>query len=281
MFALFALPFFRHDLNSNRTASSSTAASAPSSMLPGPPANRTDGPDNHQTVRSVPNRAGAPEQPSQAAGQLPPPPKLGEAGIALHQKMAAGIYAHMREDTKRVYGEVFQQLGVSGETQEKVLDILTQPQRQLEQQAFEAAQAGTFPTLPSPETMRAQQALQDQQLRSLLGENGFAALKQYQASIPDRTIVQAMNQQGADLSASQSRQLFQILTEARQQIVSQSGVLQNLAALPPEQAAAAIEQQQTLLQQTVSNRTQHLLTPEQGATLQSVMSQFSLPPKRR
>jgi hypothetical protein len=195
--------------------------------------------------------------------------------------MVAGLYAHLRENTKRVYGEAFQQLGLSGDAQEKLLDILTHPQRQLEQQAFEAAQAGTFPTLPSAETMRAQQALQDQQLRSLLGENGFATLKQYQASLPDRTIVQAMNQQGANLSASQSQQLFQILTEVRQQIVSQSGVPQNLAALPPERAAAAIRQQQTLLQQTVSNRTQTLLTPEQGAALQRVMSQFSLPPKRR
>ena len=195
--------------------------------------------------------------------------------------MVAGFYAHLRETTKRVYGEAFQQLGLSGDAQEKLLDILTQPQRQLEQQAFEAAQAGTFPTLPSAETMRAQQALQDQQLRSLLGENGFSALKQYQASLPDRTIVQAMNQQGANLSASQSQQLFQILTEARQQIVSQSGVPQNMAVLPPGQAAAAIQQQQTLLQQTVSSRTQNLLTPDQGATLQKVMSEFGLPPKRR
>lgn len=280
--ALFALPFFKQDLTSSEsTASSSTAVAVPSSTPLSPPAIGTDGADDHNITHSVPNRAGSPEPASRLGSGFLPPPRLDEAAIAFHQKMAPALNARMREDTRRAYGEVFQQLGVSADTQERVLDVLTQPQRELEQQAFEAAKSGTLPPLPSPETMRAQQASQDQQLRSLLGENGYAAFSQYQASIPDRTIVDVMNQQGADLSASQSQQLFQILTEARQQIVGQSGIPQNLSTLPPDQAAALIQQQQTLVQQAVNNRIQNLLTPEQASTLQGIMSQLSLPPRTR
>jgi thiamine biosynthesis lipoprotein ApbE len=93
---------------------------------------------------------------------------------------------------------------------------------QLEQQAFEAAQSGTLPALPSPAAVRVQQAQQDQQLRSVLGDADFAQFNQYRATIPDRSMIDAMNQQGANLTESQSQQLLQILTEARQQIICQT-----------------------------------------------------------
>jgi hypothetical protein len=187
----------------------------------------------------------------------------------------------MHQDTKRLYGPAFQQLHLPEELQNKVIDILMQPQQQLEQQAFEAAQSGTLPVPPSPETLRAQQAVQDQQLRSALGNEGFAALSQYRATIPDRMIVEAMNQQGASLNESQSQRLLQVLTGARQEIVGQPGTAQALTFLPPEQSMAQMQQQQALLQQTVNNRVQNVLTPEQASTLQSVMARFSVGPKPR
>jgi hypothetical protein len=170
-----------------------------------------------------------------------------------------------------MYGEAFQQLRLSVDLQEKVIDILTQPEKQLEQQAFEAAQSGNIPAPPSPEEMQAQRAQQDQQLRSVLGDAGFAAFNQYRATIPDRSAIEDMNQQGANLSESQSQQLLQVLVQERQQI--QAGTAQNLHSMPPDHAIKALDQQQVLLQQAVSDRVQNILTPEQATVLKAVLSQ--------
>jgi hypothetical protein len=193
--------------------------------------------------------------------------------------MAAGLDGEIRESTKRLYGPAFQQLRLPSAVQEKVIDILTQQQKQLEQHAFEAAQSGNIPLPPSPEQMRAQQVQQNQQLRSTLGDAGFAQFAQYQATIPDRLIVEAVNRQAGDLSESQSQQLLQILTEARQQIIGQSGITENLGSMSPGDAMAMIQQQQVLLQQTISSRAQNLLTPEQATVLQDVLKQHSVVPR--
>ena len=167
--------------------------------------------------------------------------------------MVAGLNAELREQTKRLYGVAFQQLDLPANLQDKVIDILTQQQQQLEQQAFAAAQSGSFPAPPSPEEIRMQQAQQDDQLRSVLGDTGFAQFSQYQATIPDRIMIDQMNQQGANFSESQSKQLLQVLTESRQQIFGQASATPNLNSIPTDQAIAAIQQQQALLQQTVSD----------------------------
>jgi hypothetical protein len=127
--------------------------------------------------------------------------------------------------------------------------------------------------------MREQQVQQDQQLRSVLGEAAFAQFDQYRATIPDHIIVDSMNQQGANLSESQSQQLVQILTAARQQIIGQMAITQNLSSMPSAQAMTVIQQQQVLLQQAVGERVQNLLTPEQATTLKGLLSQNGISPK--
>ena len=124
--------------------------------------------------------------------------------------------------TKNLFGDFFQQLHLSADLQAKVIDVITQQARESEQQAFESMQSGKFVEPPSPEAMQAQRAQQDQQLRSLLGDAGFAAFSEYRGTIPDRVIINDMNQQGSNLSDSQSTQLLQILTQARQQIMGQT-----------------------------------------------------------
>ena len=126
------------------------------------------------------------------------------------------------------------------QTVAKVADLLIQPQRQIEQQAFEAAQSGRFLTPPSPDAIRAEQAQQDQQLRSALGEAGFAAFNQYRATLPDRIMISAMNEQGANLSDSQAQQLLQVMTEARQQVIDQSGITQYASSISPDQTMTAL-----------------------------------------
>jgi hypothetical protein len=66
-----------------------------------------------------------------------------------------------------------------------------------------------------------------------LGDAGFAQFTQVQATIPDRLLVDAVNQQGGNLSEGQSQQLLQILTEVRRQIVGQSDITQNLGSMSP------------------------------------------------
>jgi hypothetical protein len=212
--------------------------------------------------------------------QLSVPPAPDKANLEIHRKFVASLNAKIRQETARLYGGAFQQLHLPADLQQKILDILTQQQKQLEQQAFEAAQSGNLPAPPSPEAIRAQQAQQDQQLRSVLGEAGFAQFDRYRATIPARNIIDSMNQEGASLSESQSQQLLQILTEARREIIGQASSAQNLNSMSPDRARTVIQQQQVLLQQTVSDRIQNLLTPEQAATLQEVFSRQSIPKGR-
>jgi hypothetical protein len=201
---------------------------------------------------------------------LPAPPPLDEA---THQKIVAGMDARMREETKRLYGDLFKQLHLSSDLQEKVIDIELQPLKQLEQRTFEAAQSGKIVEPPSQQAMQEQKSLQDQQLRSALGDAGFAAFSQYRATTPDRMIISDMNQQGANLSEGQSAQLLQILTSARQQVMYQANTASNLNSMPPDQVATIIQQQEDLLEQTLRDRTQNLITPAQQAALQEVLSQ--------
>jgi hypothetical protein len=210
--------------------------------------------------------------------QLLPPtlPRLDKAAIEIHQTMVAGLNAELRERTRGLYGVAFLQLGLPPNLQEKVIDILRQQQQQLEQQAFEAAQSGNSLAPILPEEMRRQQAQQDDKLRAVLGDAGFAQFNQYQTTIPDRIVIDQMNQQGANLSDSQSAKLLQVLTESRQQIFGQSSATSNLSSIPPDQAVAAIQQKEALLQQTVSEWVQSILTPDQGKTLQGAISQHDI-----
>jgi hypothetical protein len=209
---------------------------------------------------------------------LPPPPD--QAAVEIHGKMVVGLNAKIREETRTLYGAAFQQLGLPANLQEKVLDILTQQQKQLEQQAFEAANSGSFPTPPSLGAIREQQAQEDQQLRSVLGDAGFAQFNQYRTTIPDRLVIGQMNQEGADLSETQSQQLLQILTQARQQITGQSGITQNLGSMTPNQAMTIMKEQQALLEQTVNDRVQNILTPDQTTLLQGALSHHSIGPQK-
>src|SRR5258708_2807633 len=245
--------------------------SAPSSPVFSPSPVSGNSPDDHQHTDLNQNPVVPCKQPEVVEKEFSPLSPPDQATIETHRKLVASLNREIREATGKMYEGAFQQLRLPRDLQEKVIDILTKQQKQLEQQAFDAAQSGNIPAPPSPEEMQAQQAQQDQQLRSVLGDGGFAAFNQYRATIPDRSVINTMNQQSANLSESQSEQLLQILVQERQQI--QAGTTQNINSMSPDQAIRAIDQQQVLLQQAVSDRVQSLLTPEQAATLKGVLSQ--------
>jgi hypothetical protein len=221
-----------------------------------------------------------PSQESTTEGdQVSSPPAPGTSPDTTRNKIVAALNARMREESKKLFAVAFQQLGLSANVQDKVIDILTQGEKQLEQQAFEAAKSGTIPKPPSLKEMQAQQLQQDQQLRALLGDSGFAQFSQYRTTIPDRLIIDGMNQEGANLNESQSQQLLQVLTQARQQVIGQSGVTSSLNSMSRDQAIATMQQQQVLLQQTINNRVQNVLTAEQTAILQRALSQRGVGPQ--
>jgi hypothetical protein len=236
-------------------------------------------PDDHQKTVLVQNPVDSLKESELEKKPFPAVPPPDQAATEIHQRVAADLNGQILAAARRLYGPIFNQLGLPSVVQERVVGILTQQQKQLEQQAFEAAQAGTIPAPPSPEEIGAQQAQQNQQLRSALGEAGFAQFAQYQASIPDRLIIDALNQQGGNLSESQSQKLLQVLTETRQQITGQPGIAEKLGSMSPGDAMAIMQQQQDLLQQTVSNRTQNLLNPGQAKVLQDVLTQHGIIPR--
>jgi hypothetical protein len=274
LFVLFLPTLFRHEVNSSAIVSPSPAAN--------------DSTDSEKDARVTPSLDVPSDESVLKEDVLPEPPAPAqevsppeERASDIHRTMVAALDAKVREATKGFYAGAFRELHLAADLQEKVIDILTQEQKQLEQQAFEAAQSGTLPAVPSPAAIRAQQAQQDQQLRSVLGDVGFAQFNQYRETIPDRSMIDAMNQQGANLSESQSQQLLQILTDARHQIIGQGGITQNLDSMSPDQAVALMHHQEVLLQQSVGSRVQNILTPEQARTLQEVFSQNSVAPKAR
>jgi len=267
----FATVVLWHDGSSEFTTLSPIASASP---------NKNDQPGKNEATPATQNLAITPEEstpevslPSVPQGPLPVPDET------THKKIVAALNARMREEARKLFAAAFQELGLSANVQDKIVDILTQQEKQLQQQAFEAAKSGTIPTPPSLEEMRAQQTQQDQQLRALLGDAGFAQFNQYRTTIPDRMIMNSMNEEGANLSESQSQQLLQVLTQAREQIIGQSGVTSNLNSMSPNQAIATMQQQQLLLQQTVNSRIQNILTAEQTAILQHALSQRAVGPK--
>jgi hypothetical protein len=256
----------RHKRHAKSAASFSEASPSPAA---------TEKTDDRSAARRVENPT---PLPTVAKGPFSSPP-ADKKFLEARQRMLPALNSQLREETKGLYGALFQQLQLSGSVQEKVIDILTQQQKKLEEEAFEAAQSGKIPTPPSPEILQTQQIEEAQQLRSLLGDAGLAEFNQYQGTIPDRIIVNSMNQEQANLSDSQAQQLLQILTEERQQIFGQSGITQSLGSMSSDQAMTTIQQQQDLLQQAVNNRIQNLLTAEQRTTLQGILSQYSILPK--
>ena len=199
-------------------------------------------------------------------------PVYSQSDEEIHQKIKAGLNSQVRASIQKLYTTFFQQAGLSADIQEKIIDILTEPHKQLEQEAFEAAQSNTVPASGSSDKMNAQQAQQNQELRSVLGNAGLAQLVKYQGTIPGRIIVGIVNAQGGNLNQSQAEQLINVITEAHQQITNHPGNAEKLKSMSSSDAKAAIKQQKAFVNQTVSDQTQNLVTPQQKKILQDVLA---------
>ena len=204
-------------------------------------------------------------------------PEAGAAAQESHKKATKAFIAHTQENTKRLYGSFFQARGLSPALQSEMTAILSRPIQALTDEASVAMRAGVRTTPPTPDALRAERSRQDQDLRSLLGNEGFSEFSEYRRTIPDRIIVQGMQRQGAELSDEQSQQMLQILTEERRKLSAATGNAQSPNSLPPGEAMSIMRQDQERLRDAVNRRVDALLTPEQIAAMGDVFERLSRP----
>ena len=205
------------------------------------------------------------------------PPEAGAAELEIHRKATKAFIAHTRENTQRLYGSFFQAKGLSPALQNEMTAILSQPMQALTDESIVAMRAGVRTTPPSPETLRVERTRQDQAVRDLLGDEGFAEFSSYRKTVPDRIIIQGMQRQGAELSDEQSLQMLQILTEERRRLNGVNGVARNPDSLPPGEVMSIIRQEQEQLRDAVSRRVETLLTPDQIAAMGDVFERLIRP----
>lgn len=205
------------------------------------------------------------------------PPEADAAALEIHKKATKAFIAHTHENTERLYGSFFQARGLSPSLQSEMTAILARPMQALTDEVSVAMRAGVRTTPQTPEALRAERSKQDQDLRSLLGNEGFAEFSEYRRTIPDRIIVQGMQRQGAELSDEQSQQMLQILTEERRKLSAATGNAQSPNSLPPGEAMSVMRQDQERLRDAVNRRVDALLTPEQIAAMGEVFERLSRP----
>jgi hypothetical protein len=214
--------------------------------------------------------------PAKRPSPVPPP-----AMFERHAKATAAMAAQSQENAKRVHAAFFEAQGLPRAVQDQVAAILALPERMLAEEALAAMRAGTLPTPPSPEMLRALKSRQDQELRSKLGEEGFAALENYRTTIPDRIIVDGMTRQGAALTEDQSQQLLAILNEERRKVMGSPDAPRNFQSLPTSQALALIQQDQEKLREAVSRRAETILDAGQASMLGDVFNRLTKVPRPR
>lgn len=214
--------------------------------------------------------------PAKRPSSVPPP-----AMFERHAKAAAAMAAQSQDNAKRVHAAFFEAQGMPRALQDQVAAILALPERMLAEGALAAMRAGTLPTPPSPQMLRDLKSRQDQELRSLLGAEGFAALENYRTTIPDRIIVDGMTRQGAALTEDQSQQLLAILNEERRKVMGSPDAPRNFQSLPASQALALIQQDQEKLREAVSRRAETILDAGQASMLGDVFNRLTKVPRPR
>jgi hypothetical protein len=242
----------------------------------GPDVTIPDSPQPAAGIAASRDAAAATKAPAKRPSPAPPP-----AVFERHAKAVAAMAAQSLENAKRVHAAFFEAQGLSRAVQDQVAAILALPERMLADEALAAMRAGTLPTPPSPEMLHALKSRQDEELRSLLGEGGLAALENYRTTIPDRIIVDGMTRQGAALTEDQSQQLLAILNEERRKAMGSPAAARNFQSLPPSQALALIRQDQEKLRDAVSRRAESILDAGQAAMLGDVFNRLAKLPRPR
>jgi hypothetical protein len=205
------------------------------------------------------------------------PPGLLRPTAAASAAMEARFRAERTGALGVLYDDYFKTAQVPEATQKELLKLLLDAEMRQFRQLTELDSSGV-PMVPSREWLVQQQAELRQGAREILGEAGFAQFQNYQQTIPDRILVQQLNQElGGDvLTADQSSQILQAYQEERQRVMGQRD-FNALESMSVEQVSAIMSLDFQAVNQAATRRAEAFLNPQQLEALARVQRRLSKP----
>jgi hypothetical protein len=213
----------------------------------------------------LPNTAAEALVPGKFPAAFSPPPTPPRSVIV------ADYVMKQRARTRALYEGFLASVSLNKDDEEKVLDLLGRAEKAMFEETEEALQQERFPVAPSASEIRQRQGETDGELQSLLGYEDFNRLRDYQASIPNQIVIDAMKEAGASLSDQQVRSTLAIMREERT-LVMESARLRNLDGVDPEVIRQMIQSDQQQIHFATENRLAPLLSSEQLAIFKKVIN---------
>ncbi len=172
---------------------------------------------------------------------------------------------------RSLYADYFNTLKLPSAQQEQMVQVLVESELELLTQST----ATMPPNPPSREWLAQHHANLEQKLQSVLGPENYTQFQNYQNSVPDRILVQALNQElGHSLNPDISGQLMQIFQEERQQVQAKRDA-QSMDGLTREQINAAVTADMDQINQATLRRAATVLNPQQIEVLARVQEKYT------
>jgi hypothetical protein len=187
-------------------------------------------------------------------------------------------------NTRRMYGDLTKELGLSQAQTDKVMEILIDRQMGATEKTMDAVNEGD-PARAEQAGAEAEQAIADYdaQLTAVLGADGMAKLTEYERTTGDRMAMQQFTQSfssaGQPLDDAQRTGLLQIMKEERLKTpagpldIGNKNVTAALRGMQSDEAMEQALETQRQLQQRVLSRAHTVLTPDQMVTFESAQKQ--------
>jgi hypothetical protein len=185
-----------------------------------------------------------------------------------------------------LYGDMTKELGLSPDQTERVMQILSERQADLQEKGMAIMQAGDA---KSPEAQKAQQdvdTLQAKYTADLQKELGshYADFQNFEKTVGDRAVVGQYQQQfaaaGQPLSEDQRSGLVKIMTEERANMPAnpwaqgQTNVRGQLDALSSDEAMHTLLASQEDFNRRVAARAADVLSPEQATAFTDMQNRM-------
>ena len=203
-------------------------------------------------------------------------PEMVPPGPDEREGMKRDYAVRQRANTRGLYDGYLASGSFGKETEGRLLDLLERSEGAMLQEAEDALQQGRMPVAPTASEMRQRQTEIDGELQSLLGFDEFQRLRAYQASIPDQIVIGTMNEAGASLSDQQVTRTLAIMAEERMRVTGPPGS-RNLDGVDPELSRRIVQSEQQRIHSATAARLVGLLSRQQLATFQEVISGFEVP----
>ena len=174
------------------------------------------------THSDAPPARGARDAEPTLGGEPPPGPSFGRGGgprdPASRPEIQAMMNASQRGNIITQYAALFRNLNLTSDQSNKLASLLLDRQNALRDVFGAAREQGLDPRADREAIQKLVQDTQnsiDDGIKSLIGDNGFAQLSQYEQTVPQRTMVSMLQQRltftDSPLTSAQAEQLVQIL----------------------------------------------------------------------